>query len=91
MFLGGKGVLKIYSKFTGELSIQLQSKFIKIELRYGCSPVNVLYMFRTPFPKNTSGGLLLVSSFKKEHQTIILKGHFIVILASLVTRVSLVN
>ena len=25
----------------------------------GCSPVNLLYIFRTPFPKNTSGGLLL--------------------------------
>ena len=25
----------------------------------GCSPVNLLYIFRTPFSKNTSGGLLL--------------------------------
>ena len=24
-----------------------------------CSPVNLLHIFRTPFPKNTSGGLLL--------------------------------
>ena len=28
-------------------------------LRRGCSPVNLLQIFRTPFPKNTSGGLLL--------------------------------
>ena len=60
-----KGVLKICSKFTGEhpcqsaISIKLQSNFIEITLRRGCSPVNLLYIFRTPFPKNTSGGLLL--------------------------------
>ena len=44
MFLG-KGVLKIFSKFTGEhpcrsaISIKLQSNFIKITLRHWCSPV----------------------------------------------------
>ena len=27
--------------------------------RHGCSPVNLLHVFRTPFPKNTSEGLLL--------------------------------
>ena len=27
--------------------------------QYGCSPVNLLHIFRTPFSKNTSGGLLL--------------------------------
>ena len=32
---------------------------IEILLRYGCSFVNLLIIFRTPFPKNTSGGLLL--------------------------------
>ena len=26
---------------------------------HGCSPVNLLQIFRTPFPKNTSGSLLL--------------------------------
>ena len=26
---------------------------------HGCSPVNLLRIFRIPFPKNTSGGLLL--------------------------------
>ena len=31
----------------------------KITLRHGCSPVNLLRIFRTPFPKNTSEGLLL--------------------------------
>ena len=60
-----KGVLKICSKFTGEypcrsaISIKLLCNFIEITLRHGCSPVNLLHIFRTPFPKNTSGGLLV--------------------------------
>ena len=61
----GKGVLKIFSKLTGEhpcrsaSSINLQSNFIEITLRHGCSLVNLLHVFRTPFPKSTSGGMLL--------------------------------
>ena len=61
----GKGVLKICSKFTGEhpcrnaISINLQSNFIEIALRHVCSPVNLQHIFRTPFPRNTSGWLLL--------------------------------
>ena len=35
------------------------SNLIKIVLRHGCSPVNLLHIFRTPFPKNISGRLLL--------------------------------
>ena len=60
----GKDVMKICCKFTGEhpcqsvISIKLQSNFIEITLRHGCSPVNVLHIFRTPFSKNTSGWLL---------------------------------
>ena len=34
-------------------------------LRKRCFPVNVLYIFRTPFPKNTSGGLFLKSVASK--------------------------
>ena len=41
------------------MSIKLQSNFIEIALRNGCSPVHLLHIFRTPFPKNTSGRLLL--------------------------------
>ena len=33
--------------------------FIEIALRHGCSPINLLHIFRIPFPKNTSEGLLL--------------------------------
>ena len=40
-------------------TIKLLSIFIEIILRHRCSPVNLLYIFRTPFPKNTSGRLLL--------------------------------
>ena len=61
----GKGVLKICSKFSGEypcqvvISIKLQSNSIEITLQYGCSPVNLLHIFRKTFPENTSGRLLL--------------------------------
>ena len=61
-----KGVLKICSKFTGEhpcpsaISIKLLSNFIEITLWHGCSPVNLLHIFRTPFPVKTSGWLLLM-------------------------------
>ena len=33
---------------------------IEIAFRNGCSPVNLLHIFRTSFPKNTFGRLLLV-------------------------------
>ena len=32
--------------------------FIEITLRPECSPVNLLHILRTPFPRNTSGWLL---------------------------------
>ena len=34
-------------------------KQLEIRLRHGCSPVSLLHIFRTPFSKNTCGGLLL--------------------------------
>ena len=63
MFLA-KDVLKILSKFTGKhpcrsvISIKLLCNFIEITLRHGCSPVNLLHIFRTPFTKNTCRWLL---------------------------------
>ena len=36
----------------------LQSNFIEILLWHGCFYVNLLHVFGTTFPKNTSGGLL---------------------------------
>ena len=64
MFLG-KAVLKLCSKFTGKhpcwsvISIKLLCNFIELLLRHGCSLLNLLHIFRTPFYKNGSGELLL--------------------------------
>ena len=61
----GKGILKICSNFTGEytyrsaISIKLLWNFIEIAICHGCSPVNLFHIFRTPFPKNAPGRLLL--------------------------------
>ena len=60
-----KGVLIICSKFTGEhpcwsaISVKLQSNFNEITLQHGCSPVNLLHIFKAFFSKNTFGGLLV--------------------------------
>ena len=35
------------------------NKVAEIALWHGCSPVDLLHTFRTPFPRNPSGGLLL--------------------------------
>ena len=61
----GKGLLKISSKVTIEhsyqsaISMKLLSNFIEIAFRHGCPPVNLLHIFGTPIPKNTSEGLFL--------------------------------
>ena len=34
--------------------------FIATTLRHGCSPVTLLHIFRTPFPKITFGELMLI-------------------------------
>ena len=60
------GVLKICSKCTGKnpcrrfISIKLLCNFIEIAHWHGCFPVNLLHIFKTPFPRNTSGLLLLL-------------------------------
>ena len=36
-----------------------QGNFIEVTLRHRCSHVNLLHIFRTPLPKNTSGRLFL--------------------------------
>ena len=46
-----------------EISVKLLCSFIEITLRHGCSPVNLLHIFKTPSHKNTSGGLLLKKVF----------------------------
>ena len=37
----------------------MRFQFIEIAIRHGCSPVNLLHIFKILFPKNTSGRLLL--------------------------------
>ena len=59
----GKGVLKICSK--------LQSNFIEVALRHGCSPVNLLYIFRTAFLKNTSDRLFLKYICKNKRMAVL--------------------
>ena len=53
-------VMKICSKFTGEHpcwnAILIKNK---VSLQHACSPVHLMHMFRTAFPKDTSGKLLL--------------------------------
>ena len=38
---------------------KVANNFIEITLPHRCSPENLLYIFRTPFAKNTFGRLLL--------------------------------
>ena len=45
------------------ISIKLQSNLNEITLRHRRFPVNLLHIFRTPFPKNSSRGMLLVELF----------------------------
>ena len=66
-----KAVLKICRKFTGEhpcrsiISIKLYCNFVEIAIWHGCSPVNLLHIFRTPFYKNTSEWLFLRCPIKR--------------------------
>ena len=39
--------------------IKVESNFIETKHRHGYSPVNLLYIFRTSFPKHISEELLL--------------------------------
>ena len=52
----GKFVLKICRNV---ISIKLLCNFIEIALQHGCSSVNLLHIFRTPFYKNIFGWLPL--------------------------------
>ena len=61
LFLG-KDVLKTCSKFTREHTCQsvISTKLQRTDvLRHGCSPVNLLHIFKTTFYKNTSGGFFM--------------------------------
>ena len=50
---------RAFSETIAYYNILETQNFIEIAFPHGCSTVNVLHIFRTPFPKNTSGRLLL--------------------------------
>ena len=54
---------KVFWKYPANLQenthAEAQCNFIEIALRHGCFRVSLLHIFRAPFLKNTSGGLLL--------------------------------
>ena len=52
---------QIYRRTTyrSVILIKMICNFIEITLRHGCSPLNLLHIFRTPFYKNIYRGLLL--------------------------------
>ena len=56
-----ENIQQIYRKHPcrSAISIKLLCNFIEITLRHGCSPVSLLHIFRTLFPKNTPGRLLV--------------------------------
>ena len=55
----------------------------------GCSPVNLMHIFRTPFPKNTYGGLLLYTALLEDDKTVLLKLPFQIRLLNVLIRICL--
>ena len=49
----------LYLQENTHAEVRFQNNFNEITLWYGCYPGNLLHIFRTPFPKNISGWLLL--------------------------------
>ena len=47
------------AEISSKFAACLQSSFIEITLPHGCSHVDILHIFRSPFYKNTFEGLLL--------------------------------
>ena len=52
--------------FDDFVTTELQGNFTEIALRHGCSPINLLHIFGTPFLKNTFELLLLIET---QHST----------------------
>ena len=59
--------------YKSAILIKLQINFIEITLWPGRSPVNLLHIFRTLFPKNTSGGYVQWK-FKKQFRQVRFSG-----------------
>ena len=55
-------IILVIASYPAETAFQKGlSKFIEISLQHGCFPINLLHVLRTPFSKNTSGGLFQLS------------------------------
>ena len=54
----GEGSARHNKQREEQREIETIFKFIEIALQHGCSPVNLLHIFRRPFSKNISGWLL---------------------------------
>ena len=69
-----------------KFDLKLQSNFIEIALRHGCSPVNLLHISRTSFYKNTHGGLLLYVDYKHfrkmQNRSMQIRNNFLLVLNS---------
>ena len=50
----------LVKRCSENMQMILAKLLIEITLQLECSPVNLLHIFGTHFPKNTSAGLLLV-------------------------------
>ena len=54
-----KYAVNLQENTQAKVWFQTITTLLKSHFSIRCSPVNLLHIFRTPFPKNTSGGLLL--------------------------------
>ena len=50
-------------------SVMKELKIIEITSRHGCSPANLLNIFRTPFTEKTSGKMLLTNNHESKIRT----------------------
>ena len=62
--------------------VALLCNFFETTLRHGCVLVNLVRSFRTPFPENTSGGLLL-TNLKNTFERLLVTANFHFILLNL--------
>ena len=57
----------LVKRCSENVQVILAKLLIEVTLQFECSPVNLLHIFGTHFPKNTSPGLLLVEVKSKRN------------------------
>ena len=67
-------------------SIKLLCNFIEIALRHGCSPANLLHIFRTPFLGTPLGGASRYNYLDQRYMNIAL--HFLALIVLYALRLS---